>query len=435
MKVPTGGDHDCGHSRSPEARERPAASRAPTRCDSWADGQSPDGRGLRRRSRRPRPSSGVAAVSCRRRRAPRARCPKRGTVRDDEAMERALARSARPPAAAPRRTRGSAASLVARRRDRRRGRDASRPGGAHAEVAALRAAGDRARGATAYVTLEPCAHHGRTPPCADALDRRRRRRASSPRSRIPTRASPARGFARLRAAGIDVDVGVGADAGDARSRAVSAPPAHRPAVRRRQGRDRVSTAGSPPPTARRSGSRPTPRAPTPTSCAPTRRRSSSAPAPRSPTARAHRARRRAAARAPAAARRCSTRAAASRPTGPLFDTDARAHARRHDRARRPRRDRRVARGRRQGRGRRGRRRRRRRRSRRDARAARPRGCAAGARRRRRHAARRACSPAATRSDSSRTSRRSLLGTRGAPALAFAGPDTIADAPRARRSST
>src|SRR6187397_3465892 len=46
-----------------------------------------------------------------------------------------------------------------------------RKGGPHAEVVALEAAGERARGAALYVTLEPCSHHGQTPPCVDAVVR------------------------------------------------------------------------------------------------------------------------------------------------------------------------------------------------------------------------------------------------------------------------
>ncbi|HTC18607.1 MAG TPA: bifunctional diaminohydroxyphosphoribosylaminopyrimidine deaminase/5-amino-6-(5-phosphoribosylamino)uracil reductase RibD, partial [Stellaceae bacterium] len=90
-------------------------------------------------------------------------------------------------------------------------RGATQAGGRpHAETVALTRAGKAAKGATAYVTLEPCSHHGKTPPCAEAL-------VAAGLSRVvaaiedPDPRVSGRGITKLREAGIHIDTGLCAE--------------------------------------------------------------------------------------------------------------------------------------------------------------------------------------------------------------------------------
>ena len=131
----------------------------------------------------------------------------KGSVRDEELMRRAteLARAARRHTAP-----WPAVGCVLTRAGEIVGEGATGPfpTGPHAEVAALREAGARALGATAYCTLEPCDHHGNTPPCTESLIE-----AGVTRVVVavvdPDERVAGRGLARLRDAGVEVRSGVG----------------------------------------------------------------------------------------------------------------------------------------------------------------------------------------------------------------------------------
>jgi diaminohydroxyphosphoribosylaminopyrimidine deaminase/5-amino-6-(5-phosphoribosylamino)uracil reductase len=91
------------------------------------------------------------------------------------------------------------------------GRGWTQPGGRpHAETEALKRAGKEAKGATLYVTLEPCSHHGKTPPCADAIIRAGVARVVSALEDVNPDVA-GQGYTKLRERGIVVDTGLGAD--------------------------------------------------------------------------------------------------------------------------------------------------------------------------------------------------------------------------------
>src|SRR5262249_37730808 len=192
-----------GWLREPASPRLPAARL--TRCEAGADGESPDGRG--------RPAARRAACPPRRSRArglgrdPRDRgAPVNGT--ESDLMARAVALGEHGRRCAPPNP-WVGCVVVDEQGEIAGGGWHEGPGTPHAEATALAAAGERARGGAAFVTLDACAQHGRPPPCADALITSGVRRVEVALEDPDPRVA-GRGLARLRAAGVDVRIGPGA---------------------------------------------------------------------------------------------------------------------------------------------------------------------------------------------------------------------------------
>jgi diaminohydroxyphosphoribosylaminopyrimidine deaminase/5-amino-6-(5-phosphoribosylamino)uracil reductase len=124
---------------------------------------------------------------------------------DEKYMRRALRLAAR---AAGRTSPNPMVGAIVVRGDKIVGEGYHRAAGEpHAEVIALTKAGEAARGATLYTTLEPCAHHGRTPPCVDAIVKAGVRRVVAA-MRDPDPRTDGKGFRQLKASGVEVEQGI-----------------------------------------------------------------------------------------------------------------------------------------------------------------------------------------------------------------------------------
>ncbi|MDE2967859.1 MAG: bifunctional diaminohydroxyphosphoribosylaminopyrimidine deaminase/5-amino-6-(5-phosphoribosylamino)uracil reductase RibD [Chloroflexota bacterium] len=137
----------------------------------------------------------------------------RGTTSPNPAVGAVVARGSRVVGEGATQPPGSSDPSSRHGRPHQSGSD-KRSGGPHAEVMALRQAGDLARGSTMYVTLEPCAHFGRTPPCTEAIIKAGVARVVVAVGDPDPRVS-GRGLAQLREAGIEVNLGDGAAEGAA----------------------------------------------------------------------------------------------------------------------------------------------------------------------------------------------------------------------------